>query len=469
MAERQTRQFLRTAMVIGCAILSCSTQHESDDKTHSQSQAVYNADPNHPWNRLFLAFYVREIEYGSLSDDPHLNQRIWGPEILDPPLGLHPRFLLDGAAFIACRDTLDKFLESSGENLILDPLKRALMQRDLWAVFDALQAAPKSKFFAPESTAPKLSAEQEARRATMACQLARAIRALALSHDEIDRLPNTYVMAVQSGTFPNQPVDQEKANDLPTDLEDARSSWLEIFPPERGPRSAEGFVHTEVVRGRSVFRVFVKPPGDAQGANRLQVWLASVGKALDARLKATSGFYSAGADYDKWEQAMREVPPGAQFLLLRRMICLDHELKPVPTHLVESVQVRVYRPSGPSSPAQVFEEFEMDRLLLFAGRQGGLRPVRPREPRPFGYEALGRLSTEPDGRIRGHLTGFPNGCLACHASLDLVAGPPMTQSLSVISQAGRPDAQKVAHRTIQWKIEQEDYKHLRNIVANRER
>ncbi|MCI0658772.1 MAG: hypothetical protein L0170_17100, partial [Acidobacteria bacterium] len=161
------------------------------------------------------------------------------------------------------------------------------------------------------------------------------------------------------------------------------------------------------------------------------------------------------------ERAMRDVPPGSQFLLLRRMICLDADLNPVPTRLVETVQVRLYRPSEIGKPNHVFEEFELDRRLLFAGRQGGFLNVPEGTPRPRAYEALGRLSTDPEGRVVP-LIPFPRNCSNCHSSQNFQT---FVVSLSGGSRAGRPDPRRVDLQTTQWKISQEDYTRLRELAS----
>jgi len=101
-----------------------------------QSESIYDPDPNHLWNRLFVAFYRQKI----VSYADHARKKTvanWvGPGVLDPPLGDHPRFLLDDEPFARCDAVLDEFLSQHGAERIREPLKRAVLQRDLWAVFD---------------------------------------------------------------------------------------------------------------------------------------------------------------------------------------------------------------------------------------------------------------------------------------------------------------------------------------------
>lgn len=89
-----------------------------------------------------------------------------------------------------------------------------------------------------------------------------------------------------------------------------------------------------------------------------------------------------------------------------------------PTHIVESIQFRGTLPSDPS--IRLARELELNRSLLFAGKQGGLRPVVRGELRDAGYDFLGGLkSIDPaSGAVKllfaGSLCEFPANCVICH-------------------------------------------------------
>jgi len=82
--------------------------------------------PQHIWNRLYAALLVREDSHGGQYD----------ADSLDPPLWLQSEYLLAGPSHARALRVLDESLQTHAENLIRDPLKRAMLQRDLWAVFD---------------------------------------------------------------------------------------------------------------------------------------------------------------------------------------------------------------------------------------------------------------------------------------------------------------------------------------------
>jgi len=154
---------------------------------------------------------------------------------------------------------------------------------------------------------------------------------------------------------------------------------------------------------------------------------------------------------------MKMLPVGSQFVLLRRMTCLDPDLNLVPTRVVESIQIRIDGPHDRFTADHIFEEFAFDRRLLFAGRQGGLQPVREGEPHPAAYYALGHLVSDEEGQVVP-IGKFPSVCFICH-------GAPVESFSSMLCQSGQQDADKVGKRAMRWKTEQDDYKRLRDLAS----
>jgi hypothetical protein len=143
--------------------------------------AIYDPDPSHIWNRLHATFFVRE----DLPETASL------PDALDPPLWYHTTYLLTEPSHKNALRVLDEFLEMHAENLIHDPVKRALLQRDLWAVFDwSAGRAPGSK---------QESAEEEKRE--LQGRLGEVLDRLALTPAQLAALPDNYAQAVASGVF----------------------------------------------------------------------------------------------------------------------------------------------------------------------------------------------------------------------------------------------------------------------------
>ena len=90
------------------------------------SIAVYDENPSHIWNRLYAALRVRE--------DPQGNK--YGEDSLDPMLWRETEHLLSQPSAGLALRTMNEFLRIRAETLIESPLKHAILQHDLWAVFD---------------------------------------------------------------------------------------------------------------------------------------------------------------------------------------------------------------------------------------------------------------------------------------------------------------------------------------------
>ena len=441
----------------------------------ADAPAVYDPDPQHLWNRLFAAFYVRQVEVVDrvIVDGEAVRGLpqtvVLGPDVVDPPLGRHARFLLDDAPFRKCNEILDEFLSSSGAQLVDDPLKRVLLQRDLWAVFDLLAADPKhaSHGMWLEGGLPELTPVHEQHRQILSRKLAAIMRAVALSAEEVRRLPDTYQLAVDSRAFRTEPEGSEPPHYLPADLFDPHGTWQQIVYGE-----AEGglFGHTHQTDGRSVFRVFWRLPEPAGTPEQLQRWLTGRQRSMQAPRASLDQLPVEGPERQRaeaeGERAQEDLPLGSRFVLLRQLICLDDQLTPVATGIVESVLIRVVLASI-EPPAhdidQLFESFEMNRSLLLGGQRGGLHPTHPGSDQFYGLSLLGRLHSDPKGRL---LVGrpFPDNCTNCHSGRTL-SGESTIQATVRSLRAGvevhSPRSTIQAERTIRWKQQRDDFQRLR--------
>jgi hypothetical protein len=174
---------------------------------------------------------------------------------------------------------------------------------------------------------------------------------------------------------------------IPHDLFDAKSGWHEILPGELKKPSI--LQHTLVAGGRSIFRAFIKlPPGVSDKA--------ILDEAI-VNIQRNPGKPCFG------------IPFGTQFLLLREMISLDRNGEMVPTHVVESVQFR-----SRTKESGFARESDLNRALLFQGRQGGLRPIPKGEMRTTGYGNLGHLHDDQHGNGPPRRR-FPGNCAQCHS------------------------------------------------------
>jgi hypothetical protein len=332
--------------------------------------AIYDPNPAHLWNRLHATFFVRE-------DVP--STRLV-PDALDPPLWLNTQYLLTEPSHRRAIRILDEFLKTHAENLIRDPLKRALLQRDLWAVFDWSVGREPDHVRDPDFDTEKRELQS---------RLAEVMRRLALSPEAIQALPNNYNQAVASGEFPTKydPAHRERAF-LPPDLFDPHGPWVELQGPDDPEPVAEE--HFRFFSGRSSFLIFMRLPNGRKAAFD---YLQTLWNFPNATVPSPN--YAPGSDVAP-SPDLPQLPVGTQFALVRQMTLFDSQGKLVSTPITESVQIRVYRDvAGPTEPppsgrfdsyeyahaqsGQDFYEIALSRPLLFSNHAGGLRAVGPNE------------------------------------------------------------------------------------------
>lgn len=314
---------LTTIILVGCTgyppsstpdITAPPQLTQADPRETTSAWGIYDPDPNHLWNRVFRQFYRRTT----------LNGAEYGAEELDPLLWFDTTYLLNGASHQQTLEVLDEFLLTHAENLIRDPLKRAMFQRDMWAVFDWLASQ---------------SDPYPSQRRALEARLAQIISSVALSKEAIISLPDNYDSAIASNNFPvNVPVDHPETAFLPADIFQPDSAWV----PMGRAGGPIAMTHTEASPffGRSVFLVYVHSPN---------------GKT---------------ATLDFIESLKTETNPvlaiGSDVALVRRMLLIDDQGHLILSPLVETIQIRHF------SPVQNFHEFELKRARLFDGLASNL-------------------------------------------------------------------------------------------------
>ena len=383
------------------------------------SRSLYHADPEHLWNRLHEALFVREGPDG----------RPYGQDRLEPLLWAKSKYLLEERSHERAMALLGEFLKNKGEQLIDDPLKRAVLQRDLWLVFNWLEGLHRD-FAEPKLTVEAARAAHERLRGPLAA----VIRRLALSPPEIRDLPDNYAAAVASGQFAKS-FDLEKPDQtfLPIELFSADGPWVCVGRADG--RTAPQHLREENPFTNSVFLVFVRLP-----AGRVAV-----------------------ADYLKHRPPF---PPGTELALVRRAMLIDTSHRIVPSSLTESVQIRTIR------GGEVPSEFRLSRSQLFAGRGGGLRSSGNND-RDFKTGFLAHMWDEFEYRPSGRV--FPDSslqpmkrCSVCHTARfpEFQSGqggmkgqdrPPYPLSEMPISE--------VADAAIKWREAQPNWKTLRKLLV----
>jgi formylglycine-generating enzyme len=361
--------------------------------------APYASDPNHPWNRLHRALFVRTDRDGKPrvhTTDPLL----WhGRTSVFSPGTFH---LLEGESHRRAIEVLDQFLNSHAERLIDDPLKRLVLQHDLWAAFDYVAWYPDDWVY---------DSQHEPAAIALRTRLAKVIGRLSLSESEIKALPDNCALAVKSNQYridhdpkhPEQPF-------LPGDLFDPAGPWVRIHDASSAEPMAPG--HFNGAGGRAVHLIFLRLPGG----------------------RAATEKYLEELD----PGSIKQFPPGTMVAMVRRALTVDRSAKVRVTPLTELVQIRVYRRIPDDRVAKLggvlgnqdMYEFVLDRPHLFAG-QNGLRAVGLNEPEePFRRD----VGDDPfDPKTDRVTVGTPQlkTCIGCHQAPGVYSVQSMQRGLGV--------------------------------------
>jgi hypothetical protein len=315
--------------------------------------SLYDPDPNHLWNRVDTSIRIRTAPNG----------RQYGADSIDLLLWPNTMHLLEGESHSNAIAALDEFLHAHGEQLIGDPVKRAILQRDLWACFD---------------WAANRSTDHPTERAELELRLAEVIQRIALTRKQTDDLPDVCKSAVDAARFP---AAFDPANPttpfLPNDLFDPAGPWISIAARDD---LVVAPVHAKASRDHSIFEVyFHHPDGRQAGLDYLK------------KLSKTPPYISDPSTH--FNAKVGQFPIGTQMALVRRVILIDDQQKLTPTRLIESIQLRVFRridPDRKPDEDQAFFEFQLRRGDLFVNPAGALHALKlgDREVITFGGEEI---------------------------------------------------------------------------------
>jgi hypothetical protein len=332
-------------LLLGVALLAASRAAPEPPA----EKPPFHADPDHVWNRLHRHVYLRDDKVGVDEREP-LSPFNNGPV---------STFLTRGKSHRDAVALLDEFLKVAPDRRVKDPVKRAVLQHDLWEAFaSTTQEARLFVFFDPTGRMHKAQhyvdpgdagLDDRRPRRDVQKRLAQAMRAVALSPREIEALPDNLSAAVKAETFPKE-FDPEHPDKpfLPPDLLAKDGPWVAVASATRGDELAAP-AHMAAAKGRGVFAVFLRLP---------------------AGRKATEAYVKQFKD-----GKLPELPEGAQTALLRRAVLIDDQGRPKESPLTESLQLRVYWKDDVGRPFA----FQLRRGDLFAGRDGGFRPASLKE------------------------------------------------------------------------------------------
>ena len=361
-----------------------------------------------------------------------------------------------GASHQQAISVLDEFINTHGERLIRDPLKRALLQRDLWELFDW-------------STGYASVPNEKLARRELQSRLAIAIRRLALTTSEIAALPDNYARTAKNS-----------APDLPAGLNQTNSDWLSVSD-QNDLLTAP--THIASFRGHSTFQVLVRFPEGRRAAidyldqlRRFEhVWIYVTNNSSFATTNEPREILSLNPN-------LPQFPTNTEWALVRRMCVIDADGNIQPTPVMESVQMRRYYTftdqlitnSGGGVNLIIPQnryEFQMNRR-----QNGELRELGPHE-KDFNFvHFMGKgidqfeytfrnASNEVEVLDSARLQSITlDTCMICHQGPGIFSVNSYTRSLSFFSESPqRPanlvplDFQREVLETIGWKQRQFDW------------
>jgi len=423
---------LAVGLFVGGCLCLASASHRNTgwkSQTYADHARLFSQDPQDISNRLYRQVHVRKAKNG----------KEYGLDELDPLLWSQTKYLLTGPSHTQLLGLLDEFTRIPPEQQLADPLKKAILARELWAVFDWAAPLPNHDY----------NWTQDRSRRQLASRLARAIRQLALTQTEIAALPRTYQRAIEDKEFPAKydPADPNRPF-LPPDLFDPGGTWVCI-----GINGQDRIAPThELTFSRSAFFVFMRLPGGRQ---------------------ATLDYLKQIAHFD----GALKLPGGVEFALARQLILPDVQRNLVLTPIIESIQIRHYRePAVKDSPShsqaqdptgrfQSVYEFKLDRGALFSARSSGLRAVDSNEEGFILFMSHGFDLFESFKPVE-KFTPVLSFCPICHSSSVLQSVMSFHPHFDPVSnrlvEAGLVDTTPAeeSRKVIAWKQTQDDWKLL---------
>ena len=338
---------------------------------------IYSEQGNHAWDGVHQALFVRTFTTG---------ETYYHRLSFDVPWTDFHRLSNGEAEYRAILKKFDAIDQLPIEQMEAAPaIRRLIFFRDLWAVFEKLNGMVSKE-----------------RGVELRQRVARIMKRLELSDDEISRLPDTLALLHDPRQFPDAPDSANRSKPyLPTTILSEHSEWITLATHN----SIEGIeelaqsapAHTKSVDRRSLFSIHMRFP--------------------EGR-KAGEAFITKNRKNDRFQ-----FPSGTELALLRRAVAANHIGKLKVTNVVESLQLLVTPLPEAKSDARF--KFVLDRSALLAG-EPGLIPLELNSPvDAFSFESSGqwlmRSPLDADGELlvlgrgKGHV-GVPSmeHCVACH-------------------------------------------------------
>ena len=290
------------------------------------------------------------------------NGKSYGENETSPALFDRSDFPFGDKTYKKFSSALDAFAALTSEQIeAYSDVKRALLQRHLWKVFDATLPGRQqqlAELFPDRNHFLAVRSYADRREATRP-KIASLIRKLALTRAQILALPDTFAATVGSSGFPERHDPDDLFQPfLPVDLYSRESSWICLGDGQYEDRVPAN-IHSTKFKWRSAFLPFMRVPG---GRIETLKWV------------------------EKYNRA-EELSVGTQFALIEQAFLISDESEPVLSPLIVSVSLRAYvgvnKRAGRPQATQSVAEFLMQPRRLMHGDA----VMKALNPQDYRYEA----------------------------------------------------------------------------------
>lgn len=428
-------------------VLAAESHRPTDDEVKQSPNKKENEDASGEENSVALADAPDAADpydtlYDVLMTRNGPDGKAYAQNETSPSIFSWSEFPFDDKTFDKFNAALSAFAALPQEDIDeYNDVKRALLQRHLWKVFDTTfnwDWKP-DWWWSGRKAFPKTHLD---RRIAVQPPIVALLRKLALTKEQILGLPNPLAATMNSGGFAtaHDTADQFKPF-LPTDLYAEESSWI-CLGEDKEPIPASQ--HTNKSSSRSMFLQFIRLPG---------------GRAETLEY------------LERIKKRPHQFPVGTQFALLEQPFLISKEGELVLSPMVASVQLRAYlnvgrRFSASKDAPQVTQsvaEFVMQPRELMKGNA----VMRAMGQNDFRYDAgapdsVGFNPRDPfaTGENAGGMptTSRLSDCMSCHGSAG--GRGVRTRSFASTNSFHESSAEEISKATSAQKRDYEDWKAL---------
>lgn len=340
---------------------------------------------------------------------------------LEPLLWSSSRYLLEGPTLTRFVRALDSFNDLSAEKLqAIPPLHRALVQRQLWMIFDWGHS---------QHRGPTKPVDQQ-----LQSKVVTAMEKAALSKQQIADLPNPYQTTIEAKRFPtHNNAPKPFVPYLPDDLFSETGPWIALDPTPEGATSPE--IHGHDQDWRTSFTILVALPG---GREKTKGYLQ--------KLQQFNPPFDPGRGGGRIHPDTPPFPQGTRWALVRRALFISKDREIVSSPLIESVQLRTFHSilprDDPKFPKAIYWTHGVVLAQLDLDAAQALReeipllhalPETTNKPQPF--PSRGHDDPFPDLKKASFVRKGLNDCASCH-------GQPGIHSIASRNLLFRPRVKK---------------------------